>query len=134
MKILLDTHVAIWLALNDEKANRSWVSLVEDKRNEIFVSVASLWEIAIKCSIQKLKLPVSFEAFVEDYILGRDIQVLWISPNHLTEILNLPHHHRDLFDRLIIAQALRNESRSLQTIPNSNSTMWNWFENLSSVE
>lgn len=80
-------------------------NIIDDARNEIFVSIASLWEMAIKISNGKLDLSVSLNQLIEDIVL-RNIQILPINPSHVLKVETLPFHHKDPFDRIIAAQCL----------------------------
>ena len=80
--------------------------VMEDFDNELFMSIASLWEIAIKVSINKLELTKPFDTFIPEKIEDNEINILQISIPHLSEMMKLPFHHRDPFDRLIIAQSI----------------------------
>src|SRR5712692_9801061 len=81
-------------------------ALIEDIANEKWVSAATLWEIAIKVSIGKLKLSAPFESFIPRQIETNGFQVLDIRTDHLAAVIDLPFHHRDPFDRLLVAQAV----------------------------
>ncbi len=106
MKLLLDTHALLWFATNDAQLSRTADSVIADSQNEVFVSPASYWELAIKVSIGKYPLSVPFETFIRNAIDGNQFQILAIEPKHVAEVCSLPHYHRDPFDRLIIAQAI----------------------------
>ena len=108
MKLLLDTHILLWYL--DDNANLSTPQRlqIEDRRNQVAVSAASLWEITIKMSIGKLEL-IDDIATVENTLRQQGIEILPIQAAHLQRLLSLPFHHRDPFDRLIIAQALAEE-------------------------
>ena len=81
-------------------------SLIIDQDNDLFLSIASLWEIAIKVSIGKLELLQSFDKLIPDQLNRNGINTFPILLNHLSELIQLPFHHRDPFDRLIIAQSM----------------------------
>lgn len=81
-------------------------SLIEDSDNEVFISVATLWEIAIKVSLGKLHLAKPFEQLIPDQLQKNDFTLLPIEVFHLTQVITLPQYHRDPFDRLMIAQSL----------------------------
>ncbi|EIC29737.1 MULTISPECIES: type II toxin-antitoxin system VapC family toxin [Methylomicrobium] len=104
MKLLLDTHILLWYLENDPKLPDTWKRYIEDRHNSIAVSIASLWEIAIKISLGKLELLDDLST-VESVLHQQGITLLPIKTSHLLQLLNLPFHHRDPFDRLIIAQA-----------------------------
>lgn len=104
MRILIDTHILIWHLEGDEQLSPNRRSLITDPTNSIFISTASFWEIAIKSSLGKLSLSKSIEdIFVE--IDQSTSSILSIEPNHALIVSKLPFHHRDPFDRMIIAQA-----------------------------
>lgn len=104
MKILLDTHTFLWFIGGNLKLSNTARKLIEDQANDRILSVASIWEIAIKVNIGKLKLNMSFTSLVKDHIQGNAINLLTILPEHLDCLLLLPFHHKDPFDRLIISQ------------------------------
>lgn len=106
MKLILDTHIAIWFITDDEKLGPETKALIEDADNVIFLSLVSLWEIGIKYSLGKLELKTDlnclFELFSES-----GFRFLPIMPEHILTNATLSFHHKDPFDRLIIAQAKR---------------------------
>jgi len=106
VKLLLDTHTFLWVIDNDTKLSPKSRTLIEDVNNEIYVSAASLWEMAIKISIGKLVLRQSFDLFIPQQLRLNSIKLLGISVEHIATIINLPFYHRDPFDRLIIAQLM----------------------------
>lgn len=104
MNLLLDTHALIWYAENDTRLSRGARQALEDEANGLFCSVASIWEMAIKASLGKLKLGARLDTF------GRRLEengfaVLPVEYAHAAHVLSLPWHHRDPFDRLLVAQA-----------------------------
>jgi PIN domain nuclease of toxin-antitoxin system len=105
MKLLIDTHTFLWFINQSEQLSVNAKNLLESDI-DIWLSVASLWEIAIKVSIGKLVLPDTYENFIPRQIGENEIEVLPISIVHLNIVSSLPLHHKDPFDRLIIAQAL----------------------------
>jgi PIN domain nuclease of toxin-antitoxin system len=105
MRILLDTHVLIWLVEGDKNLSVVARSAIEDEGNSLYLSIASLWEITIKLSLGKLDLQLSVDEMVKSFLIPGGIEVLQIETNHLSVLRDLPLHHRDPFDRLIIAQA-----------------------------
>lgn len=105
MKYLLDTHSLIWFISGDGQLSPHARHLIEDENNELFISVGSLWEIAIKFSLGKLELGQPFEEFFPQQLEDNSIEVQAITVDHLNNICNLPFHHRDPFDRLLIAQS-----------------------------
>ncbi len=108
MSLLLDSHTFLWYISGDSQLSQVCFELIEDVENEVFVSMASLWEIAIKVSLGKLSLHGShtLKQLVKEKVLGNDFEILDITTDHLELIRTLELHHRDPFDRLIIAQAL----------------------------
>lgn len=106
MRILIDTHIFIWYIQNSERLPRSIVKLINDGKNDILLSVASIWEMAIKQSTGKLNLGVPYTSFIEEQMRLNNIELLPIKLAHIEVITTLPFHHRDPFDRLLIAQAL----------------------------
>lgn len=101
MNYLMDTSILIWLAKNNLEKIEQFVPIVENPENTIFISMVSFWEIRIKESMKKLTIDPGLYEAAED----GDFHLLPILINHVDEILSLPHHHRDPFDRLLIAQA-----------------------------
>jgi PIN domain nuclease of toxin-antitoxin system len=105
MEYILDTNAFIFYLYNPEQLSKAAVDIVYSEKNQIYVSIASLWEIAIKSSIGKLEIKNSLEEIAE-ICLENKIELLAINPLHLDQIKNLPRIHGDPFDRLIISQAL----------------------------
>jgi PIN domain nuclease of toxin-antitoxin system len=105
MRILIDTHIFLWFINNDPKLSPTAKTLLESDV-DLLLSVASLWEIAIKISTGKMTLPKPFEIFIPEQLQQNDITVLSIETEHLTYVTTLPFHHRDPFDRLLIAQSI----------------------------
>ena len=106
MKYLLDTHTLLWFLQGDKKLSDKARQFIDNPSNEKFLSVVSLWEIAIKVSLGKLALGKSFEKLFPEQLHFNRIEILDITVDSLTKLTTLPFHHRDPFDRLIIAQAL----------------------------
>ena len=105
MKFLLDTHTFLWFVNDSDEIPEQLFNLLESDV-DLFLSIASLWEIAIKVNIGKLTLPKLYANFVSEQIKLNDIEILPISLEHLNVISTLPLYHKDPFDRLIIAQSL----------------------------
>lgn len=101
-RLLIDSHILIWALTEPNKLESTHKELLENISNEVLVSVATLWELYIKANLNKLKLPNNLHAELDK----RSISILPIQKEHLNTLLNLPHHHRDPFDRLIIAQSI----------------------------
>jgi PIN domain nuclease of toxin-antitoxin system len=106
MRLLLDTHTLLWFALNDPHLSAMARAAIMDPANEKWVSPASYWEVAIKISTGKYTLAVPYEDFWRNAIDANGFQYLHILPRHTALLTTMPYHHRDPFDRLIIAQAL----------------------------
>lgn len=106
MKYLLDTQAFLWFALDDPRLTTKARLLIEDLANQILVSPASYWEIAIKMSVGKYSLSIPHDTFFENAFSDHNFTILHIFPKHTNKLLTLPHHHEDPFDRLIISQAL----------------------------
>ncbi|MGF1672913.1 MAG: type II toxin-antitoxin system VapC family toxin [Rivularia sp. (in: cyanobacteria)] len=109
MKLLLDTHTFLWFIGGNINLSNTAKNAIENASNQRFLSIATLWEISIKISIGKLKLKLQLTELVEREVYGNAIEILEISPKHLDELVKLPFHHKDPFDRLIIAQSLVEE-------------------------
>jgi len=105
MAYLLDTHTFLWLVAGDEQLPVNVKAKITDIKVQCFLSVASLWEITIKHQLGKLKLDISLEELFQ-YANRNKIEILQISNEHLLSLSNLPRHHSDPFDRLIISQAI----------------------------
>jgi len=108
MRYLLDTHTFLWFINDSQELKEDLKDLLESDVG-LWLSTASLWEIAIKNSLGKLELPNSYAQFIPEQLARNDLEILPITPNHINGIINLPFHHRDPFDRLLIAQAIIEE-------------------------
>ena len=106
MKLLLDTHALMWFALSDEQLSGTATSLILDSANEKLVSPASYWEIAIKISVKKYALSKPYDLFMREAIDQNGFGYLHIRPEHTAVLTTLPFHHKDPFDRLLVAQAI----------------------------
>ena len=106
MKLLLDTHTFIWFNLNDARLTDHARRSIEDATNQILISPASYWEIAIKISNKRFSINVPYEIFWQSGIDDRGFDILPIELRHTSELLAMPFHHKDPFDRLLVAQAL----------------------------
>jgi PIN domain nuclease of toxin-antitoxin system len=106
LKYLLDTHALLWYTLDEGQLSSLVISIIADRQNQILFSPASYWEIAIKVSIGKLSLNQAYEDFIDICLQQYDFSILSILPKHTAWLINLPFHHKDPFDRLLIAQAL----------------------------
>ena len=106
MKLLLDTHTFLWFIRGDAKLSSHARKLIEGPNNERLLSIASLWEMAIKVSLGRLQVPQPFPHLLTHHISGNAMSVHRISAADLDELTKLAFHHKDPFDRLIIAQSL----------------------------
>ena len=107
MKYLLDTQVVIWALDDDPRLPQAILDIIEDSQNTIFVTMVSLWEIAIKRSINKLDLSTSLRD-IQNQVMSKQVNMLSITLDHLEAVEALVYQgkHRDPFDRLIISQAI----------------------------
>ena len=105
MKVLLDTHTFLWWIANDPQLSPSARQIMEDANTEPLLSAVSGWEIAIKSRLGKLKLPADLQGFVAEQLRINAIQVLPIQMTHALHVFTLPDHHRDPFDRMLVAQS-----------------------------
>lgn len=105
---LIDTHVLLWYIEGSPRLSSKIISLLDDSTNTVYVSKVSLWEITIKISIGKLSINIPFET-LEDFLKEKDFIPLEFDISDLTVLKNLPFHHSDPFDRLIISQAINND-------------------------
>ena len=106
MKYIIDTHVVLWIIDNNSQLSQKVKEIYLDENNEILLSMASIWEMAIKISLKKLEIPGTLSDFVKYHIIANNIRILDIRLSHIYRIENLPYHHRDPFDRLIISQSI----------------------------
>lgn len=106
MNILLDTQAFLWLISDDPQLSKKAKKLFLDQDNAFFLSVASMWEIAIKVSLGKMTLHQPIDKFIPTQLQENLIKQLTIDFKHIVTTTKLPFHHRDPFDRLIIAQAM----------------------------
>jgi PIN domain nuclease of toxin-antitoxin system len=107
MKLLLDTHALLWWLADDQRLGSKARGLISDPRNDVLVSVVSLWEIVVKLRIGKLTVNIDS---VERAIVRDGFERLAITASHLATLATLPSHHRDPFDHLLIAQAIAEDA------------------------
>jgi PIN domain nuclease of toxin-antitoxin system len=103
MRLLLDTHAFLWLALNDRRLSTAARAVVTDPNNDVLLSPASYWEIAIKIRTGEYKLPGPYEPFIRRQLRQNRLRILHISVAHTAAVATLPFQYRDPFDRLLIA-------------------------------
>ncbi len=106
MRLLLDTHTFIWWDSEPAKLSPQALALCQDQRNVLLLSVVSLWEMQIKLQLGKLRLGMRLKDIVETQQQINNIEILPITLPHVLALESLPPHHRDPFDRLLIAQAI----------------------------
>ena len=104
MQLLIDTHVLIWFLEGNKSLSKPHRQIISDSQNDVLVSIASLWEIAVKISLGKLTLAKPLADVIKQ-IAVENIEVLPILPKHTLQVSTLPFHHRDPFDRIIVAQS-----------------------------
>lgn len=109
MKLLLDTHIFLWLIDDPQRLSERYRQAIQNPNNEKFLSVASIWECLIKYQSGKLNLPSSPETYLPKQRRKHLIKTLTIDENSIAQLLKLPLLHKDPFDRLIMAQALQHE-------------------------
>lgn len=105
MRLLLDTHAFLWAIAEQSRLSDRVRGWLEDGNNEAWVSIASIWEIAIKAGLGRLRLPSDLGGFLATQLVVSSFQVLPIALEHAVAVRDLPLHHRDPFDRLLIAQS-----------------------------
>ena len=109
MSFLLDTHAFLWFVNDHSSLSPTAKSVIEDQQNLVYLSAASVWEMAIKSSLRKLDVPAPLQQFVESHMARNDFGILQITAEHAEAVAKLPFPesgHRDPFDRMIIAQAM----------------------------
>lgn len=106
MKLLLDTCAFLWFIKGDSRLSQKALQEIQSQRNTRYVSVGSLWEIAIKAGLGKLQLGMTLPELVRDHVRANAMSVLSIKPAHLECQRSLHRYHNDPFDRLLLAQAL----------------------------
>lgn len=102
-RFLLDTHIVLWYLDQSDRLSSNALAIIENPENEIFISVASYWEMTIKSSLKKLILPEPISHLIRKSESG-GLQTLGINEQDLTVLHELDYHHRDPFGRMIIAQ------------------------------
>ncbi len=109
MNYLLDTNVALWWFAGSNRFKKSLREALTDRRNVVFLSAVTTWEISIKAAIGKLILPQEPKAYLAPRIVRAGFTFLPVLAEHTYEVFSLPRHHLDPFDRLLIAQARIND-------------------------
>ena len=106
MRLLIDTHILLWSALEPERLSPTARAAIEDGENDAYVSAVSAWEIAIKQSLGKLVLDRPAEHWLPEVLRKSGFEALEVTVASALRVRALPYHHRDPFDRLLVAQAL----------------------------
>lgn len=109
MKLLLDTHIFLWLINDNPRLSDSYRQAIQNPNNEKFLSVVSIWECVIKYQIGKLNFPSSPEIYLPQERIKHLIKTLTVDENSIARLIGLPLIHKDPFDRLIMAQALEQD-------------------------
>lgn len=107
MRLLLDTHTLLWFFMGNSKLSANVKYLIEDPQNLKLISIVSVWEMTIKQSQNRLTLGKNAASYIQEKLNWVDFELLQISLNHLKGLSSLPFHHKDPFDRLLIAQAMQ---------------------------
>lgn len=106
MNLLLDSHVLIWAAEGPSRLPDFAINLMKERSNELFVSAATIWELAIKNGLGKLPLKLPYRQWMDQIISEFGLSILPITLNHAERQSSLPWHHRDPFDRMLAAQSI----------------------------
>ncbi len=109
MKLLLDTQAFLWFAGGDKRLSKTARRRIEDSRNDRLLSIASIWEMAIKVELGKLRLTIPLAELIRGGAQENGVRLLPIAAAHAIAVASLPRHHRDPFDRLLVAQALHEQ-------------------------
>ena len=104
--LLFDTHSFIWWADEPKKLSSAALTALEDENNRLFLSDVSIWEMQIKVQLGKIKLKLPLPDLIESQKIRNDVEILHITTEHILELNNQPFHHKDPFDRLLIAQSI----------------------------
>jgi PIN domain nuclease of toxin-antitoxin system len=105
MNLLIDTHTFLWFVAGSLELSKTAEELIKNEHNPVFISIASLWEISIKTALGKLQIADRYETVIDD-VVENDISILPINFAHTVMQNQLPFHHRDPFDRIIVSQAI----------------------------
>ena len=106
MNVLFDTHALLWSITGDDRLSKTAEEIFLDPDNNLFFSAASFWEICIKMSLGNLSLKHGWFKTIQEEMRINAVQWLPVEMQHCVELTKLPFHHRDLFDRMLIAQAM----------------------------
>lgn len=106
MRLLLDTHTFLWWVQDSSRLSARARAAIANRDHACYCSLASVWEMAIKVSLERLELPSAVDRFVSEQLAANQFEALPVDLRHLGAVARLPYHHRDPFDRLLAAQAL----------------------------
>lgn len=128
MRLLLDTHAFIWYRTDSSELSIKGRSLIDNGENDLLLSTASVWEMAIEHSTGRLTFSMPFMEFIQQQIAVNRIDILEITFDHIEVVASLPLHHRDPFDRLIIAQSMAQQIPilSVDAIFDACAIAWVW--------
>ena len=104
MRLLLDTHAIVWWAMGDKRLSRKARVAIAEPDTEVFISIASGWEIQIKATLQKLELHESVDTLYRSLIIDHGFRMIGIELSDIDQLAELPSNHRDPFDRMLVAQ------------------------------
>jgi PIN domain nuclease of toxin-antitoxin system len=117
VKLLLDTQCWLWWFAQPERLNEDVITQIDDESNELWLSVASVWEMGIKVAIGKLPLPEPLDSYISSRMVQLGMRSLSITASHAILASTLPLHHRDPFDRMLIAQAIAEDMMLVSADP-----------------
>ena len=109
MRLLLDTHTLLWLVSDDPRLSNTGMQLLIDPANDLLISPATYWELAIKIAIGKYRLTDPLAEYINEAVRLYGLNILPITPVHAEATVKLPNHHKAPFDRMLIAQAIVEE-------------------------
>jgi PIN domain nuclease of toxin-antitoxin system len=103
--LLLDTHTFLWFWWDDPRLSPAARQAICDPANQKLISTASCWEVAVKVSLKKLDLGAPYRGFIHGQMVRNNFELMQITDDHLAALVDLPFHHRDPFDRMLVAQS-----------------------------
>lgn len=106
MRILLDTHAFLWWVMDNDRLSDRVRKIILDSNNQVFFSAASAWELSIKVGTRNLILPEPIDIYIPTRLANNSFESLPIEIRHTLQVASLPDHHRDPFDRILVAQCL----------------------------
>lgn len=117
MTLLLDTHTFLWFWWDDPRLSETARQAISDANNRKLISTAGCWEIAIKVSLKKLDLGAPYRGFIHQHMVRNNFELLSIADEHLATVVELPFHHRDPFDRMMVAQSISEQMAIVSADP-----------------